>query len=408
MKKLLSLLLSFIFVFACVSPALAKPASPDGILTAAGDILLAKKRSMGMKETDSLFSGDFLKLAGSTAGDWYAFGAGVLRLETGDEYARTLLACVRDAYETEEKLSRDKATEWHRISLCLSALGFDPAAIGTAGGQIDLISDGVLYRETIGRQGINGHIWGLITLAGSRQKEPPGAANTVASLMTHLFSRALPSGGWTLSGDTAETDLTAMALTALSLCEIPSAETEKLSLALSFLSSQQNPDGSFSLRGLPNCESTAWALVALCSLGIDYKTDPRFIKNGHTALEGLFSFRKPDGAFAHSLIPDENADALPGDTGDMASAQALLALAALFTYETESGNLFDFSSRDLKKADLGGENSPGTLKKAADRIWEKIKTAVSQEKTRKPFLSVFLFVIIGSGTLTLYRRRKRK
>lgn len=399
MKKILSLLLVFFCLFAFAGVSSAKDASPDGVLRAAGEILLAKKRELGIRESRSLFSGSFSARAGSTAGDWYAFGAARLGLEDGSSYARSLLSYVGEAYETPEKLSRDKATEWHRISLCLAALGYDPAAVETGKQTVNLISDGVLYRENIGRQGINGVIWGLITLAGSPLRDTENAPNTMASLKELLLSSALPSGGWALSGSEAETDLTAMALTALALTGKTEPRTEEMiSSALTFLRSQQNADGSFSLRGLPNCESTAWALIALCSLEIDCKTDPRFIKNGNTVLDGLFSFRTPAGAFVHSRLSGEAPD-------DMSGAQALLALAALFSFETGQGNLFDFSAAALKKADAGGLSSLG---KALARGAETIKTVLADAKTRNGLFAAALFAAAAGGTAVLYRRRKRK
>lgn len=64
--------------------------------------------------------------------------------------------------------------------------------------------------------------------------------------------------------------------------------------AVTWLSQQQNSDGTFSSYGTSNANSTALVVVALSALGIDAHTDSRFIKNYKSALEGLFSFALAD------------------------------------------------------------------------------------------------------------------
>ncbi len=47
--------------------------------------------------------------------------------------------------------------------------------------------------------------------------------------------------------------------------------------------------------------------MALCALNIDYRTDTRFIKNGHTVLDALMGYRTSKGAFSHTKDGKSNA-----------------------------------------------------------------------------------------------------
>ncbi len=66
--------------------------------------------------------------------------------------------------------------------------------------------------------------------------------------------------------------------------------------AVTWLSAQQNSDGTFSYYGVPNANTTALAVVALSALGIDAHRDARFIKSYHSAVEGLLSYALADNS----------------------------------------------------------------------------------------------------------------
>jgi hypothetical protein len=70
------------------------------------------------------------------------------------------------------------------------------------------------------------------------------------------------------------------------------------------MSRRQNADGGFGTWGVNNCESAVQILVGLCELGIA-PDDPRFVKNGISVLDNIFSYRTAAGGFRHT------ADGLP-------------------------------------------------------------------------------------------------
>ena len=74
-------------------------------------------------------------------------------------------------------------------------------------------------------------------------------------------------------------------------------------------------------------------IIALCSLGIDPKTDERFIKNGNSVFDALMSFRLSDGSFAHGIDEKEG--------NNIATEQAMLALCSMIKMR-DGKRLYDF------------------------------------------------------------------
>ena len=71
------------------------------------------------------------------------------------------------------------------------------------GNPIDLIADGTYDRgrtTPLGRQGINGWIWGLIALDSLRYPIPDGAFYTRDDIILEILRQQLPDGGFALSG----------------------------------------------------------------------------------------------------------------------------------------------------------------------------------------------------------------
>ena len=338
MKKTLSLFLCFILL---LSPA-AVSAKSGAAREAANALIIAANVTDENRET---LSDTLLPLAGTPGGDWYALAACSLGAD-GNDYAAALAAVVAEKYKTDGGLSETKATEYHRISLTLGALGFDPTAVPLADGKTaDLTADGVTTRENVGKQGVNGVIFALLTLGAFGFLSPdPAAENDAERLYETLKQRQNPDGGWSLSGDVSDADVTAMALTAIALSGFAGTENGLVTDALAFLSSRQTDAGAFEGMDGPSCESTAWAIVALTSLGINPETDPRFVKNGASAADGLYTFRREDGTFRHTLTSD-------GEDAAITNAEALLALSALVHFAEGKPSPLDFKGATLRKLD---------------------------------------------------------
>lgn len=354
----LALLLSSV----CTVQAAHRDVTLEQLQAAMQGILDWKKGTCDAGSGDLLSSG-LLSSAGTSAADWYAFGVGRCGFEEDRfSYLSVLKQEVQKRYASSQRLDARKATEWHRIALTVLALGGDPTVMGTGESPINLIQDGTYDRGktvSLGTQGINGYLWGLITLDALHYAVPDDASDTRGSILTEILSSQLPDGSWSLDGETPDVDTTAMALQALA----PYYNSEALysfrrrsdqssrsgtvraaaDQAVDFLSRAQQPDGDFSAWGVLSLESTAQVMTALCSLGIDPVNDSRFLKKGNSVLDGLLKYRCADGGFAHSFESDSaNPSAAAGQSNSMAGEQALYALCALYRYRTGLRSLYDF------------------------------------------------------------------
>lgn len=335
------------------------------ILSIAQKIIDWKKLDNGSTVDGYLINNTFLEQAGSTAGDWFPIGLGRLGVEDDYEgYLAVIKDVVQERYKNSEKLSSSKSTEWHRISLAVLAMGGDPTDIGTDqnGQPINLIADGTYDRgktTSLGRQGINGWIWGLIALDSMRYEVPKDAFNTRDDIILEILQQQLTDGGFALSGKEADPDITAMAIQALApyynsekvytytqkktKTEVSKTVRQVVDESLTCLSRLQLETGDFNSWNVPNVESTCQVTVALCSLDIDPLTDKRFIKNGKTLLDGILQYQMDDGGFVHSFTYDpENPTSLPDESNTMASEQTLYTMAALWRQQNGMRDLYDF------------------------------------------------------------------
>ena len=272
---------------------------------------------------------------GSVGGDWLIFGlarSGVkVPQKYFDAYYENVEAAVR---EKNGVLSDRKYTEYSRTVLALTDIGKNPADV--AG--FDLLKPLADF-EQVTRQGINGTIFALLALDSGNYEIPenPDAAVQATRQMyvDELLARALPDGGWTLTGGEPDVDITAMTLQALAKYRDQADVTAAVERGLAVLSSLQEPDGGYVSWGSSNSESVAQVIVALTELGVPLD-DERFTKNGITVEDALLRFAQENGAFVHVR------DGSGGDDG-MATEQAFYALAAIHRAETGETTLYDMT-----------------------------------------------------------------
>lgn len=281
-------------------------------------------------------------VAGESVSDWIAIATGCSSDPVkGKGYLKELESYVSQAYREDGALHRVKATEWHRISLAVLALGGDPTCFGTDGDgmPIDLIADGTYnwaQTDSLGTQGLNGWLFALITLDAVGYTVPENARFTREDMVNALLSAQTETGGFGLSAGSADVDITAMTLQALApYVQENALVADSVEQALNWLSAQQNSTGDFTSWGAATAEGTAQTVIALCALGIDPETDSRFVKDGHSALDGLLSYRLSSGLFCHTL---------DGTADTMATEQSALALFALQKLRTDGSRLYDLQN----------------------------------------------------------------
>ena len=296
---------------------------------------------------------------GSIGGEWAVLGLARSGYAVPEKY-------YQDYYAALEQYVRDcggvlhekKYTEYSRVIVALSSLGID--ARNVAG--YDLTKPLGDYDKTIW-QGLNGPVWALIA-----RDYPEPSAGIRQKYVDRILDCQLDDGGWNLLGgtgpagkaQTANPDITGMALQALAKYQDQPAVAKATREALDCMSAQQAADGSFSYGGTANAESIAQMIVALAELGIP-QDDPRFVKNGVSLLDVLLTYRQADGSFRH---------AASGEGDDrMTAEQGLYALAAAQRQQSGKNSLYrmgDAVPVSLPEAAAAPEPGTGLPGKHAD------------------------------------------
>lgn len=245
-----------------------------------------------------------------TYGDeWIVLDMARGNVTTPPAYAGYYAQVEAKVKETGGVLSDRYYTEYARVALAVTAIGKD--ATDVAG--YDLIAP-LTDVDKVASQGVNGVIYALLALdSGSYE------ADVRAQYVEKILAAQLPGGGFTyMEGDPADPDLTAIALQALDPYRADAQVSAAVDRALNCLSAMQQADGGFVSWGASSAESTAQAILALCTLGIDLQ-DSRFVKDGHSLLDNLMTFQLANGGFCHTADGGYNAPA---------TEQALRALVA--------------------------------------------------------------------------------
>lgn len=270
----------------------------------------------------------------SIGGEWAVIGLARNDSLPADYAASYYSNLVRTLRNTGGVLHRVKYTEYSRVVLALSSLGFDPTDV--AG--YDVLSPLGDF-DQVCWQGVNGPIWALIAL-DSRGYDAPTAPEgkrqtTRDALIDAILESEISGGGWALSGSAPDVDLTAMALTSLAPYRASRADVAAaVERGLSVLSSLQGEGGGYGDAGSATSESCAQVVVALSALGINPASDARFAKAGGSVLDALCAFAVPGGGFKH--VAD-------GEVNGMATEQGFYALVAYERLLSGKTSLFDMS-----------------------------------------------------------------
>lgn len=324
----------------------------------------------GVKSDELAFGSEWLVIALARSGR-----------DVPDSYYDSVVKAVQDA---DGVLSDRKFTEYSRTILALTAIGKDPTNVGG----YDLLSK-LADMDDVTFQGLNGAIFALIALDSNKYDVPAvadgGKQVTRDGLVAYILEQQLSDGGWALSGDNADPDMTAMALQALAAYRTgDKAVQSAVDKALKTLSDMQQADGGYSSWGTLNSESCAQVIIALTALGIDPAKDSRFAKNGLTVLDALLSFAA-DGGFRHTA---------DGERNDMATEQALCALTAY-------ARLLDGKTALYDMTDVLGGQTPDVPDDDS-----------TPDETPKKGVGVVVWIVLGAAAvggctaLVLTRRRR--
>lgn len=306
---------------------------------------------------------------GTFGGEWsvMALAGGKYPVASGyyDGYYANVVQALQ---ENGGILSGDrKYTEYSRVIMGLAAIGKDATDVGG----YDLVEK-LMNVDKVSAQGINGSIYALIALDTRNYQ---GSDESVREkYIEAILANEVAGGGFDLSGASADPDLTAMAIQALTPYRDRKDVAAVIDRGLQVLSNLQREDGGFASWGSVNSESASQVIIALCGLGIDPQKDTRFIKNGHSLLEALLAYEAEGGGFLHVQAGDSTGGGSEGGVvSAMATDQAALALLSYQRLTTGGTPIYDHTSSAKGEKPLkeyASKDNSGTWKQYSDGHWE--------------------------------------
>lgn len=288
---------------------------------------------------------------------WNVIGLKRSGLYVPESYTNLFYSNVIAYCESKDwQLTRAKYSDYSKLILALTSIGVDARDV-MGHNLLSYLSD---YKN-VSRQGNNGPIWALIALKSNPAYTIPKDSsaeqqNSEELMVSKIVGMQCSDGGWTLMGDTGDSDMTGMALQALSSYYNKDGYddvTKAIDKGLTWISKNQlSTSGGFGTMGTETSESVAQIITALCGLGIDCGKDSRFIKNGKWPMTGLFQYYMSEGGFMHVAAGAGNNGGGAGGTIDgMATEQGLYATVAY--RRLLDGNTFLYDMSDV-------EIAPGT------------------------------------------------
>jgi len=312
MKRILSLVLVLLIIFTLpISAMAAEDTAIREAYEATGDYMAAL--------------GD--PSAGSTGGEWMVLGFARSGREVPDSYYDSVVAYVDEKINDNGRLHNTKCTTNCRFIVALTAIGKDPTDVGGH----NLLA-GLNDMSYIRKVGVTGVIWTLIAFDCGKYEMPKGIDRE--TLVDTILDFQLPGGGWATSGNIADPDVTSMAIQALAPYQDDPEVRSALDTAVMVLSGMMDETGNFPSQYGASSESNSQVIVALCTLGIDPNTDPRFVKNGISALDGLLGYYVEGGGFKHIHS---------GKIDGIATEQGYYALTAYFRMLEGKTPLYDMT-----------------------------------------------------------------
>jgi len=310
-------------------------------------------------------------------GDWIVFSlarAGLIQPEDAyaNDYYKRIVQTVRETAPSVSlqngALHPVKSTENARLILALTAIGKDPRQIGGW----DLLKPFDDF-SWIKRQGVNAVAYALLAL-DSHEYEPADPAIRTQCI-DHLLQTQTADGGWTLYGDSADSDITAIVLQSLAAYRAQPAVADAADRAINCLSAIQLESGGFATAGAETTESTAQVLLALCAWKIDAAADARFANDNHTPLDALLASALPQQhAFTHRSAQSE--------PDEMATQQTVLALLAYERFQNGQPFLFDCTDVPLTTDPVTPEQGTENTETAAPTETTELSTeSVTQTQT---------------------------
>ncbi|MCI1995559.1 MAG: hypothetical protein LKJ66_07410 [Clostridium luticellarii] len=241
----------------------------------------------------------------------------------GKEVPSSYLTSLENKLSSSQVDSLDP-TDYERMTIALSLLGQDPTNFGGYN-----LVEKIYNNSNIDNQGTNAAVFGLIALDSGNFEVPGNALITRDELIDKILAARTADNGWSIAGDEADTDMTAMALTALAPYADRQDVKQVIDAGIEKLSSMQDSSGEYSSMGTVNSQSLSQVIIALCSNGVD-PTSSQFTKNGKNLMDVLLSY-KSDGGFSYDRQTGYNS---------LSTEQAAEALEAYKMFKEQAGSIY--------------------------------------------------------------------
>ncbi len=347
-----------------------------------GDIVAYRQNN---KNIQDWIDGSLTDRAGISS-EWYILALSQYGDYDFTDYEESLLA-----YLAENDVA--SASSRQKYALCLATVGSTDRYISA------------VMNNSIGKQGIMSWIYGLHLLNNGYTS----AEHTTDSVIAELLSMQLSDGGFAITGEYGDNDVTAMTVQALAPHYENKGEVKNaVDKALELLSRRQGENGGYAGYGVYNLESTAQVLVALSSLGIDSATDARFIKNGNTLLDGIEQYRLSDGSFCHEV---------GGESNDVATVQVFCSMVSYLRMKDGKSPLYILDKADPENVEpapavpVDTDNTDESEQPTAPSDTEIPNTDIAPDKPQKADYKPWAILVIASlgalSALVLLLLKKR-
>lgn len=220
--------------------------------------------------------------------------------------------------------------------------------------------------------GANKHAWAMLALNTGEKlgyTDEQWTADKKKQALEHLLSLEIPSGGFSLRGDKADPDMTAMVLLSLADYQDEPIVKEAIERTIKSLHEQQMDSAGWGTGTKPNSNSIATVISGLIAVQED-PLSASWEKNGRTPVDALQDFQLDSGAFAFTLGGKPMINLV-------ATEQSLIALQEIKDGQSIWQQLADPATTNLNPVIQSSDNVKSMIENG--RLHFQIKNAQSDE-----------------------------
>ncbi len=315
-------------------------------------------------------------------GEWTIFGLARSEAELDetlvDEYYKNAIQEFKSEMEGTAPFD-GKVTDVQRLAIALGSLEKDITDIegynllDFTWNKADYFKNLSENQQTLGgRQGINELILGLLNIDLFKAEETESIDISREEIIEKVLEQyQVSTGGFSIAGgDTADVDVTAMTITALSPYYSENTKVKTaIDAAIKFLATKK----------FTTSENVSYTIVALSSLEIDSTKNEYFSVD---LVEELLKYYLLEGKFSHTINSEYDLSA---------TEQAHCALVAYNRFVNEESAIYDFSDIDIVKVEIEVQEETEETTESEE---EQIEATIENDKLAE----------IGKATLSIEKR----